>query len=154
MIQADIYFLSLLLRSYEGQTLRFHLSNESELVGIIGKLTGNRGAIEITSEPTIRRFVPLCKITAVDSTNGVPLVLPHRSSKLYAKVASELDSCTQAINDKAFQLWRSQALIGIFVPGEVSRNVRISDIVPGLISIVNSVFVTSEVIEIYENLTV
>lgn len=148
MVQADIYFLTILLRSYEGQNVRLHLSNRFEFVGFIGKLSANHSVVEMSDETDSRSYIPLCEIVAIESTNGLPFVLPHRSCHRYAKVQENLTSCTKALNNKAFQLWKQGGTVSIYAIGETAENVLINDVVPGLIQVGSEVFVTAKVIEL------
>ena len=148
MVKADLYFLSLLLKNYKGHSIRFHLSNSSDFVGTVGDLSKDNGLIELIDVSVGKRFIPLCDIVALESTNSLPIVLPHRSRKCYVEVDTNLGSCSRALNIKAFELWRSQTNVSIFVIGHNVTNTRILDVVPGIISANNSVFVAAHVAEL------
>lgn len=148
MVQADIYFLSLLFRTYEGQNLIIHLSNGYELKGFVGKLSTNHSVVEISNESPTKRYISLCEIIGVESTNGIPLALPRRSGSRYEKIVLQLSPCAAAMNAKAYELHKVNAIVSIFAAGEVAENVHISDIVPGLIAVNNQVFVTAKIIEL------
>lgn len=148
MVKADSYFLSLLLRNYKGQSLIFYLINDTSFTGTIGDLSRDHGLVEVTDEVLTQRFISLCDIVGLQSTTTIPIVLPHRSRKCYAKIDSNLGSCSKAMNSKVFEFWKSQALINAVSSGLTIRNTRISDVVPGLFSLGVTVFVTSQIVEL------
>lgn len=113
--------MTILLRSYEGQNVRLHLSNRFEFVGFIGELSANHSVVEMSDETDSRSNIPLCEIVAIESTNGLPFVLPHRSCHRYAKVQENLNSCTKALNNKAFKLWKQGATLSIYAIGKLLK---------------------------------